>query len=122
MVKQRLWVKVSPGARACLVFWFILTIHLAHYPPHLLPTHTFVFKNEELKCSRAKARLTLRFLSFVGRRDSERRQIAQCERAADNRLSLTRQRDSCCTDSKIESVQLLLNQSERSFDQRRILR
>ena len=29
------------------------------------------------------------------------------------------QRDSCRTDSKIESVQLLLNQSQRSFDQRR---
>ena len=64
---------------------------------------------------------TMPFLSFVGRRDNERRKIAQCERAADNRFSLTRQRDSCWTDSKIESVQLLLNESERSFDQRRIV-
>ena len=63
----------------------------------------------------------MRFLSFVGRRDNERRTIAQCERAADNRLSLTRQRDSCWTDSKIESVQQLLNESEQSFDQRRIV-
>ena len=64
----------------------------------------------------------MRFLSFVGRRDNERRKIAQCERAADNRLSLTRQRASCWTDSKIESVQQLLNESERSLDQRRIVR
>ena len=63
----------------------------------------------------------MRFLSFVGRRYNERRKIAQCERAADKRLSLTRQRDSCWTDSKIESVQQLLNESERSFDQRRIV-
>ena len=64
---------------------------------------------------------TMRFVSFVGSRDNERRKIAQCERAADNRLSLTRQRDSCWTDSKIESVQQMLNESERSFDQRRIV-
>ena len=64
---------------------------------------------------------TMRFLSFVGRRDNERRKIAQCERTADNRLSLTRQRDNCWTDSKIESVQQLLNESERSFDQSRIV-
>ena len=63
----------------------------------------------------------MRFLSFVGRRDNERRKIAQCEPTADSRLSLTRQRDSCWTDSKIESVQQLLNESERSFDQRRIV-
>ena len=62
---------------------------------------------------------TMRFLSFVGPRDNERRKIAQCERAADNCLSLTRQRDSCWTDSKIDSVQLLLNESQRSFDKRR---
>ena len=31
---------------------------------------------------------SLRFLSYVGRRDNERRKIAQCERTADNRLSL----------------------------------
>ena len=31
----------------------------------------------------------MRFLSFVGGRDNERRKIARCERAADNRLSLT---------------------------------
>ena len=37
-------------------------------------------------------------------------------------VSLTRQRDNCWTDSKIESVQQLLNESERSFDQRRINR
>ena len=63
----------------------------------------------------------MRFLSFVGHRDNERRKIAQGERAADNRLSLTRQRDSFGTNSKIESVQQLLNESERSFDQRRIV-
>ena len=32
---------------------------------------------------------TMRFLSFVGRRDNERRTLAQCERADDNRLSLS---------------------------------
>ena len=58
----------------------------------------------------------MRFLSFVGRRDNERRKIAQCERAADSRLSLTRRRE-----SKIESVKQLLNESERSFDQRRLV-
>ena len=63
----------------------------------------------------------MRFLSFVGRRDNERRKIAQCERATDNRLSLTRQLDSCWTDSIFESVQQLLNESEQSFDQRRIV-
>ena len=31
---------------------------------------------------------TMRFLSFVGRKDNEWRKMAQCERATDNRLLL----------------------------------
>ena len=58
--------------------------------------------NKDIIAQMRYARLTLRFFSFFGRRDNERRKIAQCERAADNRLSLTRQRDSCWTDSKIK--------------------
>ena len=64
---------------------------------------------------------TMRFLSFVGRRDNERRKIAQCERAADNRLSLILPTRQLLDRFDLKSVQLLLNQSERSFDQRRIV-
>ena len=69
----------------------------------------------------AYARLTLCDFCRLSAVETTKDVKSCSERAADNRLSLTRQRDSCWTDSKIESVQQLLNESERSFDQRRIV-